>query len=181
MTEPGPLPLCIICLFCSFKLLLNPSQLIFQQCIFFRKPIQLDSAWKIEKKKLGTPGAGHMQSTWVWSCSWKSWWSCIIPGWWHRAHCYVFYAQLTCYGLHLLSNKLQKIKLSYLLKQSHNQQLTNAFSTLVLFMFTGNLLLHLTTTNCNRSMLTVGMNAQRWLCVLRLRQRMFISHQGTLT
>ena len=30
ITEPGSLPLCILCPFCSFKLLLNLSQLIFQ-------------------------------------------------------------------------------------------------------------------------------------------------------
>ena len=39
-----PLPLCSLCPFCSFKLLLDPCQLIFQKRVFFRKPIQLDSA-----------------------------------------------------------------------------------------------------------------------------------------
>lgn len=39
-----PLPLCSLCPFCSFKLLLDPCQLIFQKRVFFREPIQLDSA-----------------------------------------------------------------------------------------------------------------------------------------
>lgn len=39
-----PLPLCSLCPSCSFKLLLDPRQLIFQKRVFFREPIQLDPA-----------------------------------------------------------------------------------------------------------------------------------------
>lgn len=113
--ETGPLPLRTTCPFCRFKLLLNPSQLMFQQHVFFRKPIQLNSAWKLKEERVGTPGTGHhIQSTCVWSGSWKaqrSWrlsFSC--PRWWHRAH--FSFSSNQCYGLHLPRNKLQKRKLS---------------------------------------------------------------------
>ena len=102
-----PLPLCNLRPLRSFKLLLDPPHLIFQEHDFFRKLFQLDSGWQILKRKK----SGNSR-TWLPNRSGLAMTPThtFLPRMGTQGPPPSLYPVLTCSGLHFPKDKLQKNK-----------------------------------------------------------------------